>query len=217
MANPPASKRSDVTGISGKFRPAIEFARDRLKKADPAFRAFQAGVDFDDHAFRFSYLGRVAEVSFPEGECLLDGQPASGVHSVLLLHYVLQGKDISPSGRWISYRELPDSSAYEAAFLSRGPHLVASHFGNNPEEFERCTQTMGGERMDELPGLAFRFAALPRIPLAVILHPGEEGLPAGGQMLFDATAPLIWVAEDLAVLGEVAATFLCRCTSSRSE
>ena len=211
----PGSKNVSATGISGHFRPAIEYACEKLRKADPEFRAFQSGVTFEENTFRFRYLGRNAEVTFPDGDCLLDGRPASGAHSVLLLHYVLQGKDIAPSGRWISYRELPDSSAYEAAFLSRGPHLVAEHFGFDPEAYEQSARAMGGKKMSDLPGLAYRFEALPRIPLAVILHPGEEGLPAGGQMLFDATAPLIWVAEDLAVLGEVAAAFLCRGPKSK--
>ena len=199
-------------GMTGRFAPAIADATGRLAGVDPIARALAIGAAFADGEFRFAFLGMDARVGFPTGACFLDGSPAGGTDTVLLLHYVLEGKDLAPlgwpRGRWISFREVPDAAAYFAAYQSRGPALIARHFADRPEAFERAALALGARRAPDLPGVAFVLAALPRIALALIFHEGEPGLPAEAQILFDAAAPAIWRAEDLAVLGESAAARL---------
>ena len=195
-------------GMTGRFVSAIAEAIRSLAGIEPVERARAIGAVFADGAFGFRYLGMDARVEFPSGACFLDGSPAGGTDTVLLLHYVLEGKHFAPRGRWISFREVPDAAAYFAAYQSRGPALIARHFADRPEAFERAALALGARRAPDLPGVAFVLAALPRIALALIFHEGEPGLPAEAQILFDAAAPAIWRAEDLAVLGESAAARL---------
>ena len=48
---------------------------------------------------------------------------------------------------------------------------------------------------------AFRFLALPKIPMGCILYLGDEEVPASINMLFDAAAPHYLPTEDLSYLG----------------
>lgn len=195
-------------GMSGSFISAVEVARERLKEIEPEKRAAEIGAKLVGNLMEFTYLGQTARVTIPCGECFLDDDPATGIDSVLLLHYVLDAGPIKPTGSWISYREIPDSSAYFAAYQARGPGLIAQRYGEDPAGFEQACLRIGGRRDPELPGLAYVIRALPRFPLAIILYEGEPGLPPEAQILFDATAPSMWVAEDLAVLGEITAVRL---------
>ena len=49
---------------------------------------------------------------------------------------------------------------------------------------------------------AYTFLALPRLPMAIVLYLGEEGLPPSVNVLFDATAAEYLPTEDLILIGE---------------
>jgi hypothetical protein len=204
----PTAPVAPAQGMSGKFRAAIEVAIRRLAASDPLHRAAAIGAVFADGGFHFRYLGMQALIAHPTGACFLGGRPVAGTDAVLLLHYVLDGKNVAPAGEWISYREVPDAAAYLAAYQARGPALIARTFADRPEAFGVAAQRLGARPAPELPGAAYVLPALPRLPLALIFYEGEPGLPADAQILFDATAPAIWCAEDLAVLGEMAAAYM---------
>ncbi len=102
------------------------------------------------------------------------------------VHYLLNAKEVDPSNRWISEKDIPGGSAF-----FRGPHeiptrLIADRFEGEIEDFnKKCEQRMG------IPlGLAdasFRFQIAPRIPVAVLYWIGDEDFPAESKLLFDRT------------------------------
>ncbi|MFA4965898.1 MAG: DUF3786 domain-containing protein, partial [Thermoleophilia bacterium] len=68
------------------------------------------------------------------------------------------------------------------------------------ERFAQAAAALGGEALG-LADASFRFQALPRVPVAVLLWAGDEEFPARAQLLFDAAAGHYLPAEDLAGLG----------------
>ena len=193
-----------------KFGMAIGLATAQMRLLDAPTRASEIGVEWDGKAFLFRYFGCAARVVQSTGECTLDGRHCPSVDMVLILHYIIGARTFDLDNRWISYRELPDGSPYLQAFLERGPRMIATSFDGDTDWFVEAVTRLGGTRAPDLPGLAFIVPALPRLPLAVLFHEGEPGLPADANILFDASAPLHFCPEDLAVLGERLAHRLVR-------
>ncbi len=181
---------------------AIEIATEKIKSLDAEKRARDIGVEWDGEAFLFRYFGRPVRVVQATGECTVDGRSAPGFDTVLIMHYLTGATPNDLDHCWISFRELPDGMPYLAAFLERAPGVIAKTFDGDPDWFSQALQNLGATRDPALPGLAFTLSAFPRLPLAVIFHEGEPGLPADATILFDSSAPLHFCAEDLAVLGE---------------
>jgi len=118
--------------------------------------------------------------------------------ALLVLDYLASVRDVKPSGRWVSGKELPSG-----AFFFRGPHevpneLIAARFGNSPQEFVEKATLLGGVAVPtsrEVPGdAAVRFRVLPRIDVLIVLWAVDDEFPARATILFDST-----IAEHLAL------------------
>jgi hypothetical protein len=110
--------------------------------------------------------------------------------ALLVLEYLANARDVEPSGRWVSGKELPNG-----AFFFRGPHevpneLIAKRFGNSPREFVEKAALLGGVAVEagHMPGdAAVRFRVLPRIGVMIVLWAADDEFPARATILFDST------------------------------
>jgi hypothetical protein len=127
------------------------------------------------------------------------GQRCSNPVQAVLLQYLVLADGTPLAQQWVSLRELPNGAFYERAFQSYSGNLVARHFKSDIEAFREALQ-LGGEPI-ALGDAAFRFWALPRIPLALVYWSGGEEFPASAQVLFDASAGHYHHLEMLAHLG----------------
>lgn len=138
--------------------------------------------------------------------------PSNPVQATLLQH--LGMADGTPlAGHWVSLRELPEGAFYEQAFQGYTGNLLARTFRGDLEGFREAALELGGEPL-ELGDAAFRFWALPRIPLAVVYWSGGEEFPASVQALFDASAGHYHHLEMLAHLGSLLAQRLIKAYQS---
>jgi hypothetical protein len=74
-------------------------------------------------------------------------------------------------------------------------------FDNNIEGFKKAGLALGGITMTRTGDAAFKFMALPKIPMACIFYQGEEGIPSAVNILFDAAAAEYLPTEDLSLVG----------------
>lgn len=110
--------------------------------------------------------------------------------ALLALEYLANARDVPPSGRWVSPKQLPSGD-----FFFRGPHevpveLLVKHFGNSPEEFLKKARAVGGEPVEaeDVPGdAAARFRVFPRIDVMIVLWAADDEFPARATLLFDPT------------------------------
>lgn len=177
--------------------------------ADPARRAAHAGCGLGAGGVLVPFFGRPLVVSHPGGRVGFEADPESAhvAVAILALHYLLRADDTPPARAWAAFRELPDGLFYAASFAARAEEPVARAFAApaaggepGPERFCRAATKLGGVALG-LADASFRFQALPRVPLAVLLWAGDEEFPAQAQVLFDAAAGHYLPAEDLAGLG----------------
>ena len=118
-----------------------------------------------------------------------------------MLLYHLATTDGSPvMGRWISFRELPGGGFYHQAFQGYTGRELVKHFQNRLEAFERAAEELNG-RQEEVGDAAYRFQALPRVPVMVAYWLGDEEFPPSARLLFDASAGNHLPTDAFALLG----------------
>jgi hypothetical protein len=129
-----------------------------------------------------------------------EGKPCGELVQAALLDYLLLADGAPIEDVWISFRNLPRGSFYEQAYQSYSGNMLARSFRGDLEGFRATAARLGGEPL-EMGDAAYRFFALPRIPLAVLFWSGGEEFPDSAQVLFDRSANHYHHIEMLAHLG----------------
>ncbi|MGC8779947.1 MAG: DUF3786 domain-containing protein, partial [Anaerolineae bacterium] len=166
------------------------------------------------------YFGRPHLVTHPQGEVRVVAAPGPGpteeppreAHvsiQIVLLHYLLTADGTPPADRWITFRELPDGLFYAQAFAGHAEGVLAEKLGAHLARFKQAAEALGGAALD-LADASYRFQALPRVAVAVLLWEGDEDFPAQARILFDAHAGHYLPTEDLAGIGDWLAHRLTR-------
>lgn len=187
-----------------RFADALAKAREEWAAADAAACAARAGGEWVGGAVRLALFGRPHGVTHPDGEVL--AEPDGPVHvavRILLLHYLLTADGAPPSGVWSAYRELPDGLFYAPSFARRAEEPLARAFAASAaglDSFRAAGRAAGGDALT-LADASFRFTALPRVDVAVLMWAGDDEEPGEARVLFDESAGHYLAAEDLAGLG----------------
>ncbi|MBE9500873.1 MAG: DUF3786 domain-containing protein [Dehalococcoidia bacterium] len=186
-------------GLDTAYRKAIK----EMQGITPYVVAAKSGANFEEGKFTIPFFHRSFLVHYPEiklEEVGSDAPPPLFIQ-VLLLHYLLNADGTPISGMWIGYRHLPGAFLFERRFTSWALDPLAKAFGNDAQGFRQAGLALGGSPMSRSGDAAFRFLALPKIPMGCILYLGDEEVPASINMLFDAAAPHYLPTEDLSYLG----------------
>ena len=204
-----------------RFADALAKAREEWAAADAAAVAARAGCRLTDGGVLVPLFGRSHLVTHPGGEVtsLTPGagpaapggpaeqsdqsEPAHIAVAILLLHYLLLADGAPPAGTWSAYRELPDGLFYAASFADRAEAPLTRAFAGSPaglDAFRAAARAAGGDALT-LGDASFRFVALPRVDVAVLVWAGDDEEPGEARVLFDTNAGHYLPAEDLAGLG----------------
>jgi hypothetical protein len=186
-----------------RFQIAYDRARDDWAAADPARCAALAGCVRVPEGVLVSYFGRPHLLPHPGGEAVAQttGKPAHLTIAIVLMHYLLTADGTPPADRWLAFRELPDGLFYAQAFAGHAEGEIARKFGADVPGFRQAAAALGGQPLD-LADASFRFQALPRLAVAVLLWAGDDEFPAQARVLFDAHAGHYLPTEDLAGTGD---------------
>ncbi len=182
---------------------ALRRAIEGMKGITPYAVASKSGTDFDGKRFRIPFFNRVFLVYHPETRIVEEGKttPVPQYIEIILLHYLLQSRGMAVADEWIAYRQLPGASLFQARFEQMAIRPLLSAFENNLEAFKKAGAAIGGTPITRTGDAAFKFMALPKIPMACIYYQGEEGIPSSVNILYDAAAPEYLPTEDLSLLG----------------
>ena len=186
-----------------RFQIALDRARDDWAAADPARCAALAECSFTPEGIVVPYFGRPHLVTHPAGEVtiLAAAKPAHASIVIVLLHHLLTADGAAPADRWLAFRELPDGLFYAQAFAGHAEGEIAQKFSNDVAAFRQVATALGGAALD-LADASFRFQALPRLAVAVLLWAGDDEFPGQARILFDAAAGHYLPTEDLAGIGD---------------
>jgi hypothetical protein len=170
----------------------LDDLRGKIATQEPLQLAENTGTNFyridpGNGEFRFSLWEREVVLTYPE-LVTIDKHTRNQVSSTslaLVLYYFLTCDGSKPSGRWISFSELPDGRFYNQAFQGYTGGQLSSVFQNNFEQFCQAAQNLGGRRVYLLGDAAYEYNVLPLVNLLVVTWQGDEEFNATYQVLFD--------------------------------
>lgn len=131
--------------------------------------------------------GRECTVDLAARSICVHGKEPMATCRIIVLHYLAGARDALPTGRWITYRQLPGGHAYYEAFKRRTIDEVASLFGRRPENLYRVMKALGGEKLG-FGDASIQVNVFPKLPVAVILWKGDSEVRPVANVLFDETA-----------------------------
>ncbi len=149
------------------------------------------------------YLGQSYLITLPHIEVSL-ADSAKNVplrDKVLILHYFISAKGSPPANKLITFRELPEGSAYFPTFSKRTVKPLLDHFGKEPQRLIAAAEKMGGQKAD-YGDAAVTINAFSRVPITIILWQGDDEFAPQGNVVFDATIADYLPTEDITVLCE---------------
>ena len=220
--------------LKEKYSDALSIARERLPSLDVEDICRRAAAEnIDAGKLRLRFLNRNYIINYPatrvgfchserseesQYEILRDAQDDCDETmdpelDILLLHYLIDSKDVPLSGELVSYHQLKDGPVFYGAFRNIAEKPIIERFGNDPESFKKACLSLGGKAL-QYRDVSFELLPFPRISITYILGVADEELPATCSVLFDSSAIFQLHIEDLAVLGEVVSHEIIRMTEA---
>ncbi len=107
---------------------------------------------------------------------------------LLILQYLIQAKELSLAGKWITEKELKNGGMFYRGVhsLDMFKNPLEEKFGRRPDDFLKAGLSIGGAKVD-YGDVGLRFQALPRIPVLFILWAEDDEFAARVNILFDPT------------------------------
>lgn len=173
-------------------------------RLDPSEAAARCNLSFNAErsVFFLRYMADDYAVSYPEFD--VSGPQILNVsEKILILRYLCEGRWSAPSKKTLSYREIPWGEVYFKNFEGRCIARLARSFGSNPALFTRIMETpaLNAQRTAHNHP-AYRFEFMSNLSMSFLIWSGDDEFPPSAQIMFDDNVPLVFSAEDLAVLCE---------------
>jgi len=121
-----------------------------------------------------------------------DGSEAGRWEQVFIYNHIAQGGRRAPTGRWKPFQEIPNTVSKIKSMQTHVEAPLRQRFSGRPDELAAAAGRIGGRRITdagESADLSFRFAPLPRVPVALRFWDGDDevGLEAEVKLAFDET------------------------------
>ena len=184
-----------------RLEPKVTALRTELCRQPPDDIARRSGATLDGHRLRLAMLFDDFEVDTTDYVVSRsDGSEVDFFVQSLVLTYLDTADGGPPTGRWITFRDLPNGSFYNQAFQGYGPDRLAKHWQLDVAGFNAACRALGGAPVD-FGDAGFVFTVLPRVDLVAVYWLGDEDFASKASILFDANAHFFMVIDGLAILG----------------
>jgi len=182
---------------------ARQLAREKLAAEPYELLLSRSGFEpAQGQSFRIPFLNRTYRLAYPRFEFTDMAAPDKDVplqEQIIILHYLSADSRGMLSGDWVAYRELPGATFYFSAFAKRALEPLKKVFGQNLAGFRAAAARLHGVPV-EFGDAADEFQVLPKVPIRLILHSGDEEFPAEANILFDRNIGRQLSPEDIAWL-----------------
>ncbi len=194
---------------------ALKLVNENLASINVEEQCKKAGASFKyingKKTIFLDYLGNCYLITLPE----IDIFPPCSLETVqprdrlLMLHYFTNADGSPPTGKKITYKEIPDGATYFPTFYKRAIKPLLENFGKKPHKLLDSAAKLGGIKAD-FGDLSVTINAFQRVPLTLVLWYGDDELAPEGNILFDGNISGYLPAEDITVLCEIIAWKLVR-------
>ena len=141
------------------------------------------------------------------------GNELSSFNQAMVMYYLHTADGTQPTGKWISFAELPDGRVYDSAFQGSTGDILVKAFGLEVDSLQQACGKLDGMPQSGYGDVAYVFSALPRVPIMVNYWCGDEDFPSTCKLLFDESVSHYLPIEACAVLGGTLACKLIKNTA----
>lgn len=160
------------------------------------------GAKIEREGIRLAVLNREVLVNVDKREVtVIGGGRARVAWALLVLHY-LSAEDVTLDAREATLAHFSDSRGYLAVFGKRIVGRFLKSVGKTGELFAQKSEQIGGALIPST-GLCYQFNVLPRVPVAIVRHEGDEDFGAGANVIYRADIERLLPAEDRVVTAEL--------------
>ncbi len=136
------------------------------------------------------------------------GKAPSHAISVLVCQYLLLCPDPPQTDHTlVTYKDFKDAAPYVGGFKNTVERPIADTFSGRVDRLKSACQAIGGRPFDTDVNceLAYRFQALPRVPIFLLFHDADEDFTAQCTLLLQKNAASYLDMECLAMIGGILA------------
>jgi len=184
---------------------AYGIVKERLAKTDIATQCERSGAECQpDGTVVLQYLNETYRVDVRNADVTLEppGRQLSLRDRILILHYFTQAKGTAPTGKQITYRDLPGGLVYYPTFMKRTINPLAEAFGRTDAQVTINAGEIFGARKGEFGDASLVIDAFPKVTITIVLWVGDDELTPELNILFDANIPDYLESEDVTVVCE---------------
>lgn len=179
---------------------SIEPLQKRIASIDLSAAAQRLGATFADGKLTLKCLGRDFRID-------ADGNITTALHvhgwiAIPALDYVVNGAGASPSGNWVSYRDLEAGTAGYPLFAQMCEKPCKRLADDDTDLFQDIVGLFG-RRVENRHSsqLSFVLYPLPKVPILIRYWEPEDGLESNLNLFFDSTATENLSIESVYLLG----------------
>ncbi len=195
-----------------KERIPFEHYMNLFQKTDAKEISQRTGLPYDEEngTFTLHLMGVTYLIKHPEFEVTHVEEETIGYYPlesavntrILVLRYLVEGKEALSTGKFLTYRETPWGSVYLRQFTGRCIMRLAYGFGNKQHLFQKAMEKINATKLTQ-GDISYEFEFLQGYKLHMILWAGDEEFPPSSQILFSDNFPIAFQAEDMAVVGDI--------------
>ena len=195
---------------AGNLAPSIELAWSKLKNRKKEDIARRSNASVTDEGLKLCFFDDEYIIIF-EDELVINlaGKAPNPFFEAIILHYLVNAKDIEPSGKMISFRDLEGGNLYYSSFRARTIAPLIDRFGHSSQELLAAGELMRGVPV-EMGDAAVTITIFPKLSVTIVIWEGDEELMPNVNVLFDSTAGYHLPTEDMAALGSIITSQLLR-------
>lgn len=190
---------------------------EQFESMDPQEASERTGIPFDTErkCFTMRMLQKTYEISWPDCHVVCLDQTADTFAimeeavdaKIFAIRYLLRGIQSNPSGKFLTYRELPNGDLYFKQFQGRCLMRLAYGFGFKLEKLSDIFERLGAKKLT-YGDVSYEIEFINGHTVRFILWAGDDEFPPSSQILFSDNFPLSFETYDLAVVGDISITTL---------
>jgi len=199
------------------YETSLGIVRKNLEGCDMKERAEKAEAVWNESTreIQVTLLGRDLVVS---ADGLEVSEPSGGKvdlwEKIIVLHYLLTATGKKKTGKYITYKEIPDGRLYWPNFIARVHKPLLAAFGSRPGLLTEIASGMGGIPCDQ-GDVGVVIPALPMVDLVYLIWEGDDEFEPEAGTLFDATITDYLPAEDIIMMSSMTAIKMMKIAFSK--